>query len=125
MVMGVEKCILGAVMTIQTFGDYAKWRPHIHAIVADGIFHRRGVFYVMAQVPVNPLTELFRVRVLAMLKMERLIDDTFIANIMKWRHTSGFSVDNSVRIARDDENGITTLAQYIIRSPFSVMEVFD
>ncbi len=39
--------------------------------------------------------------------------------IMKWRHTSGFSVDNSVRIARDNESGTTALAQYIIRSPFS------
>jgi hypothetical protein len=24
-----------------TVGDYAKWHPHIHAIVADGLFHRR------------------------------------------------------------------------------------
>ena len=36
-------------------GDYTKWHPHIHAIVADGLFHRRGVFYVMAKVPVKPL----------------------------------------------------------------------
>ena len=52
-----------------------------------------------------------------------LIDDSFINMIMKWRHTSGFSVDNSVCIARDDEVGITNLAQYIIRSPFSTSKI--
>ena len=113
-------------------GDYAKWHPHIHAIVADGLFHRRGVFYVMAKVPVKPLgvfalfrlpTELFRARVLAMLKREGLIGDTFIANLMKWRHTPGFSVHNSVRIAAKDETGITNLAQYIMRSPFSTAKL--
>jgi len=26
---GLKDGIVGAVMTIQTFGDYAKWHPHI------------------------------------------------------------------------------------------------
>ena len=42
---------------------------------------------------------------------------------MKWRHTSGFSVDNSVRIARDNESGISALAEYIIRGPFSAAKL--
>ena len=110
-------------MTIQTFGDYAKWHPHIHSIVADGLFRRSGVFYVMPKLDITPLAELFRAGVLSMLQKEELIDDGFIAMIMKWRHTSGFSVDNSVNIARDDDKGITSLAQYIIRSPFSTKKI--
>jgi len=110
-------------MTIQTFGDYAKWHPHIHSIVADGLFRRNGVFYVMPKLNITPLAELFRASVLSMLKKEGLIDDAFITIIMKWRHTSGFSVDNSVYIARDDQAGITNLAQYIIRSPFSTKKI--
>lgn len=43
-------CTLCAALTIQTFGDYAKWHPHIHAIVADGLFRRSGVFQVMHRV---------------------------------------------------------------------------
>ena len=39
--------------------------------------------------------------------------------LMKWNHTSGFNVDHSVRIATDDQAGLTNLAQYIIRNPFS------
>ncbi len=121
--LGLPDGICGAVMTIQTFGDYAKWHPHIHSIVADGLYGRNGIFYVMPRIFIQPLTELFRAKVLSMLKKEGLIDDDFITMIMKWRHTSGFSVDNSVCIARDDEIGITSLAQYIIRSPFSTSKI--
>lgn len=122
-VMGLDDGILGSVMAIQTFGDYARWHPHIHSITADGLFRDSGVFYVMRKVSIKPLTVLFRAEVLKMLKKEGLIDDKFVAMIMKWRHTSGFSVDNGVRIARDDHKGQTAVAQYILRNPFSVSKI--
>ena len=122
-VTGPPEGILAAAMTIQTFGDYARWHPHIHAIVADGLFKETGVFYVMPRTSITPLAEIFRAKVLAMLRKEGLIDENFIAKLMKWRHTSGFSVDNSVRISRDDQQGLTALAQYIIRSPFSLSKL--
>jgi hypothetical protein len=40
-------------LAIQTFGDYAKWHPHIHALVADGLFTETGYFYVMPKVAIN------------------------------------------------------------------------
>lgn len=74
----------------------------------------------MAKMNLRPLTELFRAHVLKMLKKEGLIDDAFIAMIMKWRYTSGFNVHNEVRIKPDDEKGIENLSQYIIRNTFSL-----
>ena len=100
--LGVKDSVCGAVMTIQTFGDYARWHPHIHSIVGDGLFRRNGIFHVLRRISIKPLAELFRAKVLALLKRVGLIDDFFSDMIMKWRHTSGFSVDNSVCIARDD-----------------------
>jgi hypothetical protein len=35
---------------------------------------------------------------------------------MAWRHNSGFSVHNEVRIQQKDTKGIANLAQYIIRN---------
>ncbi len=108
-------------MAIHTFGDYAKkWPPHIHLIVADGLFTRNGTLHVMSNVDLTPLAEIFRAKVLSMLKKEGKIDDDFIRMLMGWRHNSGFSVDNGVRISRDDEDGKEALAQYILRNPFSV-----
>ncbi len=107
-------------MAIQSFGDYARWHPHLHALVADGLFLESGYFFVMPKVDLRPLRELFRAYVLKMLKKEGLKDDTFIKMILKWRHTSGFSVHNEVRIKPNDDKGIENLSQYIIRNTFSL-----
>lgn len=53
--------ICGAVMTIQTFGDYAKWQTHIHSIVADGLFRRSGMFYVMPKINISPVADCGRI----------------------------------------------------------------
>jgi hypothetical protein len=77
----------------------------------------------MPRFSLTPLAELFRAEVLKMLKKEDLVDDKFIAMILKWRHTSGFSVDKGVRIAKNDQKGRTAVAQYILRSPFSAAKI--
>ncbi len=58
-----------------------------------------------------------------MLKKEGLIDDELIRKLLAWRHNSGFSLHNGVRLARDDEVGQEALAQYIVRNPFSVKNI--
>ncbi len=121
--LGKKSGISGIVVAIQTFGDYARWHPHLHALVADGLFLESGYFFVMPEANLGPLRELFRAHVLKMLKMEGLIDDGFIRMIMKWRHTSGFNVHNEVRIKPDDEKGMENLSQYIIRNSFSLAKL--
>ena len=44
------------VMTIHSFGEYLDWYPHLHACVADGLF------YVLPEVSLKALEELFRAR---------------------------------------------------------------
>jgi hypothetical protein len=66
---------------------------------------------VSLKVDLRPLAELFRAPVLKMLRKERRIDDSFIKMIMAWRHNSGFSVHNEVRIQPGDAKGIDNLAQ--------------
>jgi len=107
-------------LAIQSFGDYSRWHPHLHALVADGLFTESGYFYVMPKVDLRPLAEIFRASVLKMLEKEGRIDDAFIKMIMAWRHNSGFSVHNEVRIQPGDTKGIENLSQYIIRNTFSL-----
>jgi hypothetical protein len=117
-VLGLENGVTGLVMVIHTFGDYARFHPHAHAIVADGLFRANGTFYVLPTGDHQPLEEIFRAKILAMLKREGKIDDVLIRKLMGWRH-SGFSVYRGNRIARDDQEGQEALAQYIIRNAFS------
>jgi len=77
-------------MTIHTFGDYMeKFHPHLHALVSDGLFRKSGTFYVMPKADLGPCEEIFRAKVLKMLKGEGKIDDALISNLMSWKH-SGF-----------------------------------
>ena len=118
--LGKKTGIPGVVVAIQTFGDYARWHPHLHGLVADGLFLESGYFFVMPKVDLRRLRELFRAHVLKMLKKEGLIDDAFIKMLMSWRHVSGFNVHNEVKINPDDAKGIENLSQYIIRNSFSL-----
>lgn len=112
--------IPGVVMAIQTFGEYPdRFHPHIHALVSDGLFTQTGTFYVMPEVHLKFLEEIFRAKVLAMLREEGKIGDDAIGRLLTWRH-SGFSVHNGVRVRRSDEEGRERIAQYIVRNTFSV-----
>jgi hypothetical protein len=46
-------------MAVQTFGDYGKWHPHLHLLVADGLFSESSTFFVMPWIDLQPLQELF------------------------------------------------------------------
>jgi hypothetical protein len=85
-------------MAIQTFGDSASRNPHIHVLLAAGLFRENGVSYVMPKIDIQPLAEMFRSCVLKMLKGEGKIDDGQIEKLMQWKHNSGFSVHNGVRL---------------------------
>ena len=92
--VGLQDGAPGVVLSIHTFGDYPeKFHPHIHAIASDGLFRKTGTFYVMPDVDLKPLEEIFRAKVFNMLKEEGKIDDDIIKKLMNWRH-SGFSVHN-------------------------------
>jgi hypothetical protein len=111
------------VTAIQTFGDYGRWHPHLHLLVADGLFLPNGSFNVMPNVGLRPLQELFRATVLKMLQEEGKIDDGLIRMLIQWRHVSGFNIHNGVKIGRYDDKGRESLAQHIIRNPFSMEKI--
>ncbi len=119
-VIGLREGVPGVVMSIQTFGDYPdKFHPHIHMISSDGLFNDNGTFYVMPDVDLKPLEELFRAEVFKMLKKEEKITDEIINLLLSWKH-SGFSVHNRVRVERDDVEYREKIRQYIIRNTFSL-----
>jgi len=123
-ILGLKEGIPGIVMVIQTFGDYCKWNPHIHTLVADGLFTKSGMFHVMPDLDLKYLEEIFRARVLKMLIDEKVLNEKLYKNIMKWRYTSGFSIHNRVRIEKNDDRGKESVAQYIIRNPFSQNKIY-
>ena len=81
----------------------------VHAVVTDGLFRNTGTFYVMRRVDLGPLEDLFRAEVFKFLKKEGKITDELIRKLLGWRH-SGFSINNGVRIKREDTDGREAIA---------------
>jgi hypothetical protein len=120
--LGLDDGIPGMIMVIHTFGDYARFHPHLHVIVADGLFRPNGTFHCLPKRDLKELEEIFRSKVLAMLKDEGGITDGLIEKLIAWHH-SGFSVHAGNQIARDDRDGRKALAEYIPRNAFSEQKI--
>ena len=75
----------------------------------------------MRETDLKPLEDLFREEVFKFLKKEGKITDEIIRKLRSWKH-SGFSVDNGVRISQK-EKGCESVAQYILRNPFSAGKI--
>jgi len=114
-----ENIAPAAICSIQTFGDFLGFNPHLHILCADGCFKDNGIFYApAADLNASILEPLFRHKILAMLKKRGLITDRVIELISSWRH-SGFNVYCSDRIYPRFTQSMENLARYIIRASFS------
>jgi hypothetical protein len=65
MELSLDDGVLGMIMVIHTFGDYARLHPHLHASVADGLFRPSGTFHCLPKRDLKELEEIFRSKVLA------------------------------------------------------------
>ncbi|MCH8055139.1 MAG: transposase [Deltaproteobacteria bacterium] len=61
---------------------------------------------------------MFRHKVLKLPLKEKKISQEWVQRLFSWRN-SGFNIHNQVKIGSQDKRGQESLAQYILRSPFS------
>jgi hypothetical protein len=114
-----QKAVPGAVVAIQTFGDFPQgFHPHLHILVSDGYFHENGMFSVSPALDTKALEQIFRHKVLKMLLAKEKITQDIITLLDKWRHT-GFNIFSGSRILPRQEKSMENLARYIIRASFS------
>jgi len=107
------------ILTLHTFGEYLDFHPHLHALVADGLFTRDGVFHPLPDLPLKPLDELFRAKVLKFLVNLKLLPPERVQVLLSWKH-SGFNVHCGDPVPSQNKAELEKLAQYILRNPFSV-----
>jgi hypothetical protein len=106
-------------MAIHTFGEYLDFHPHLHALVADGLFVRGGLFHVMPVASLKPVEKLFQARLITFLVKKGLLPAERARLLLGWKH-SGFNVHRSRRVQPGEREDLERLAQYIIRNPFSL-----
>lgn len=117
------QAVPGGVLAIQTFGQLIHFHPHIHGLVTDGAFTPDGRFLPLPEnLGHEPFLRLWEDKVFRLLLDENKIEPALVAQLRSWRH-SGFNVDRSVRLQAGDRAGVERLAQYMGRSPFSLVRL--
>jgi hypothetical protein len=109
----------GVVAVVQTFGDRANFHPHVHALVTRGGWTASGEWVPVPYVDERAAEELFRHKVLALLRRRGLLSQERIELLLSWRR-SGFSVHNRVYAHPGDGRDFEALVRYMMRSPVSL-----
>ena len=76
----------GAGASIQTFGSYANFHPHVHALLTEGVFAKDGAFHAVAWSPPSLVEEVFRRLLLAALVRAERLSEEFAANLSSGEH---------------------------------------
>ena len=63
----------GVILFMQTFGDLVNFNPHVHALVADGVFDVSGRFTPLPPVPEALFAERLRREVIRLLVRREVI----------------------------------------------------
>ena len=61
-----EDAVPGAVIAIQSFGDFLGFNPHLHVLISDGCFYGNGMFKVAPSFDTKDLEKIFRHKVYKM-----------------------------------------------------------
>jgi hypothetical protein len=109
----------GVVSVVQTFGDRANFHPHVHALVTRGGWDASGEWVPAPYVDEGSAEELFRHKVLSLLRRRGLLSLERIELLLSWRR-SGFSVHNRVFAHPGDGRDFEALVRYMMRSPVSL-----
>ena len=104
--------------------------------MADGLFLREPpqpsasslqppayTLHPLPDAPLKPLEELFRAKVINLLVEQKLLPAERVQVLYSWKH-SGFNVHAGERVPPEAKADLESLAQYILRNPFSVGRFF-
>lgn len=76
--------IPGAVIAVQTFGDFLEFNPHTHILVTDGCFYgSRGMFRVAPPLELKRPEAIFRHKVLRMMLSKGKITEEMV-RMLSW-----------------------------------------
>ena len=94
--LGLPDGLPGIVMAIHIpplRDEYLDFHPHLHTLVADGLFMRDGLFHVLPEASLT-VEEMFRARVITFLLEKGLLPPERGRMLRGWVH-SGFNVHRS------------------------------
>jgi hypothetical protein len=105
-----------AIQVLQTAGASLNFNPHLHNLVADGVYGEDGTFYQLGYINTDKATEYFAHRVLRHMLRAGLVNERSCEQILSQTHT-GFSVWAGDVVWPTQTDTRHFLARYIDRGP--------
>ena len=115
--LSLDSGIPALVLTLQTAGEALNWNPHLHGMIADGVFSEDGTFTQFTEINLKAIEDRFAELVLGTFAKQELITDDVMSQILSQTHT-GFSV--WVGDPFQDEGSEKFVARYVERGPLSL-----
>ena len=115
--LGVDDAELALVLTLQTAGEALNWNPHLHGMLADGVFLEDGTLKPFDEIPLGAIQDRFAELILAEFAKRELITDDVMSQVLSQKHT-GFSVWMGDPF--QDEQSDKFVARYVERGPLSL-----
>ena len=116
---GEPRAVPGMVSSIQTFGSYANFHPHIHALVTNGVVTWQGEWLPLPEWTPGVIEEVFRRLVLRELVNAQRLSEEFREVLLTWERT-GFSVYGEHVVVEGEEEHLERLVRYMVRPPMAV-----
>ncbi len=108
-----EGYVPGMIVARQTFGEGARFHPHLHALLTGGGWDAEGQWRAVFGWDRPVLRELFQVEVFRFLRERALLTAERMDLIRSWRH-SGFDVYVGEPIAAEDRSTPGHVARYLL-----------
>jgi len=109
------------VASVQTFGSFTNFHPHLHALVSEGAWRREGSFSPIPFPDTSLVEELFRLLLLIGLHEAERLSEEFLLSLLSWRR-SGFSVHAGEPLP-PGEPRLERLARSLARPPLAFSQV--
>ena len=100
---GVRGAVPGMMASIQTFGSYANFHPHIHALVTNGVMTPAGEYLPLPEWTPGVIEEVFRRLVVRGLVRAERLSEEFREVLLGWER-SGFSVYGEQVVVEGEED---------------------
>jgi len=114
-----EKDVCGAaVNVIHTWGELLDWHPHIHLLMAWGVFYPNNSYKGVSRIPKDSIQKIFIHKVFKLLLKEDAITPDVVENMKSWPH-SGFHTWVGPLISCLEKKRLECLGQYQSRGLIS------
>lgn len=115
-----QELLCACVVSYQSFGEFARFRPHWHVLVLEGGFTKYDRFVYLPIGTDDGMLTVWQAAILSLFLRKKLIDQARVNMLKDWKH-SGFSIESKTKLFSKADR--EALGQYVVRGATSADKI--